>query len=230
MDINAIDINRIVQFFLVYAIPVLFAITLHEVAHGWVARSRGDRTAEMLGRLSLNPIKHIDPVGTIVVPVLMALFSPFLFGWAKPVPVNFRNLKNPKRDMILVAIAGPLANLAMGVVWACVYKLTLAAGLDSSWVGAWLMSMARIGIVINALLAAFNLLPIPPLDGGRVLRALVGESVGQYLDRIEPFGLIILVLLMVSGWLWEVVGPILALVEGQIDFVAGFLIGFVAGL
>jgi len=175
----------------------------------------------MLGRLSLNPIKHIDPVGTILVPIVMALFSPFLFGWAKPVPVAFRNLNNPKRDMIWVAIAGPLANIAMGIAWACVLKLTVATGLDSGLAGAWLISMARIGIVINALLAAFNILPIPPLDGGRVLRGLVSESFGQYLDRIEPFGLIILVLLMVSGWLWVLVGPILALVESLIGFVTG---------
>jgi Zn-dependent protease len=203
------------------AIPILFAVTLHEVAHGWVARSRGDRTAERLGRLSLNPIKHIDPVGTILVPIMMALFSPFLFGWAKPVPVVFRNLKNPKRDMILVAIAGPLANIAMAIVWAFVLKLTVVLGLETGLAGAWLVAMAEIGILINALLAAFNLLPIPPLDGGRVLRGLVNESVGQYLDRIEPFGLIILVLLMVSGWLWVLVGPLLALVEGLIVFVAG---------
>jgi len=215
------DINRLLYWIAVGAIPILFAITLHEVAHGWVARSRGDRTAEMLGRLSLNPIKHIDPVGTIVVPIVMALFSPFLFGWAKPVPVAFRNLNNPKRDMIWVAIAGPAANIAMGVFWACVLKLTMVTGLDSSLAGAWLIAMSRIGIFINALLAAFNLLPIPPLDGGRVLRGVVNESFGQYLDRIEPYGLIILVLLLVSGWLWVLVGPILAFVESLIGFVAG---------
>ncbi len=215
------DINQILQGIAVGAIPILYAVTLHEVAHGWAARRCGDRTAEMLGRLSLNPIKHIDPVGTILVPALLWTFGGVLFGWAKPVPIAFRNLHNPKRDMVIVALAGPLANLAMGICWAAVYKLTLVTGLVTSMAGEWLISMARIGIIINALLAAFNLLPIPPLDGGRVLRGLVGESFGYYLDRIEPFGLIILVVLLMSGWLWVLVGPMLVMVESLIVFVVG---------
>ena len=215
------DIGQLIQAIAVGAIPVLFAVTLHEVAHGWMARRHGDRTAEMLGRLSLNPIKHIDPVGTILVPILMLMFSPFIFGWAKPVPVAFRNLNNPKRDMVLVAIAGPLANIAMGVFWALIFKLTASTGLATSAGGEWLMQMARIGIIINALLAAFNLLPIPPLDGGRVLRGLVSESVGHYLDRIEPFGLIIIVVLLVSGVLQVLVGPVLAVVIGLIQLLVG---------
>ena len=215
------DINQLIYGLAVGAIPVLFAITLHEVAHGWVARSCGDRTAEMLGRLSLNPIKHIDPVGTILVPAILWSFSGVLFGWAKPVPVAYRNLRNPKKDMVLVAIAGPLANLAMGIVWALILKLSFAFELDGSALGQWLISMARIGILINALLAAFNLFPLPPLDGGRVLRGLVSESIGQYLDKIEPFGLIILVLLLVTGLLWVFVGPMLALIEGLIIMVVG---------
>jgi len=215
------DINQILQGIAVGAIPILYAVTLHEVAHGWAARRCGDRTAEMLGRLSLNPIKHIDPVGTILVPALLWTFGGVLFGWAKPVPITFRNLHNPKRDMVIVALAGPLANLAMGICWAAVYKLTLVTGLVTSMAGEWLISMARIGIIINALLAAFNLLPIPPLDGGRVLRGLVGESFGYYLDRIEPFGLIILVVLLMSGWLWVLVGPMLVMVESLIVFVVG---------
>ncbi len=215
------DINQILQGIAVGAIPVLYAVTLHEVAHGWAARLCGDRTAEMLGRLSLNPIKHIDPVGTILVPALLWTFGGVLFGWAKPVPVAFRNLNKPKRDMVIVALAGPLANLAMGVCWAAVYKLTFVTGLVTSNAGEWLISMARIGIIINTLLAAFNLLPIPPLDGGRVLRGLVGESFGYYLDRIEPFGLIILVVLLMSGWLWVLVGPLLGMVESLIFFVVG---------
>jgi Zn-dependent protease len=215
------DIGQLIQAIAVGAIPVLFAVTLHEVAHGWMARRHGDRTAEMLGRLSLNPIKHIDPVGTILVPILMLMFSPFIFGWAKPVPVAFRNLNNPKRDMVLVAIAGPLANIAMGVFWALIFKLTASTGLATSAGGEWLMQMARIGIIINALLAAFNLLPIPPLDGGRVLRGLVSESVGHYLDRLEPFGLIIIVVLLVSGVLQVLVGPVLAVVIGLIQLLVG---------
>jgi Zn-dependent protease len=215
------ELNEIMRGIAVGAIPILFAITLHEVAHGWVASRLGDQTAKMLGRLSLNPIKHIDPVGTILVPGLLYFFGGVLFGWAKPVPVNFGRLNRPKRDMVFVALAGPLANLLMGIMWAMVLKLTLTTDLAGSVMGEWLVSMARIGIFINVLLAAFNLLPIPPLDGGRVLRGLVNESIGRILDRIEPFGLIILVLLLVSGFLWVLVGPILTFVESLIVFVAG---------
>ena len=213
------DINQIMQGLAVGAIPVLFAITLHEVAHGMVARHFGDRTAEMLGRLSLNPLKHVDPVGTIVVPAILFMTGGFLFGWAKPVPVAFGNLRNPKKDMIFVALAGPVANILMGIVWALILKLVFLFGAQEALAGEFLISMCEIGILINALLAAFNLLPIPPLDGGRVLRGLVSESIGYYLDRIEPFGLIILVLLMVSGLLWVLVSPLLALVQALILFV-----------
>lgn len=218
---GGIDINQVLQGIAVGAIPILFAVTLHEVAHGWAASRCGDHTARLLGRLSLNPIKHIDPVGTILVPALLWTFGGVLFGWAKPVPVAFRNLNKPKRDMVIVAIAGPIANIMMGVCWAAVYKLVMVTGLTTSFAGEWLMSMARIGILINTLLAAFNLLPIPPLDGGRVLRGLVNESIGRFLDRIEPFGLIILVVLLMSGWLWVLVGPLLSLVESLIFFVVG---------
>jgi Zn-dependent protease len=216
-----IDLSQLLQGIAVGAIPILFAVTLHEVAHGWMARRHGDRTAEMLGRLSLNPIKHIDPVGTILVPIFLWATVGFIFGWAKPVPVAFRNLNNPKRDMVWVALAGPFANIVMGVFWALIYKLTVMSGLMTSVAGGWLISMAEIGIIINALLAAFNLLPIPPLDGGRVLRGLVSESIGYYLDRIEPFGLIILVFLLWQGWLWVLVAPLLGLVQSLIIFVVG---------
>jgi Zn-dependent protease len=215
------DISQVIRAIAVGAIPVLFAVTLHEVAHGWMARRLGDSTAEKLGRLSLNPIKHIDPVGTIIVPILMLMFSPFIFGWAKPVPVSFGNLNNPKRDMVWVAVAGPLANIAMGIFWALIYKLTVMSGLMTSFAGGWLLSMAEIGIINNALLAAFNLLPIPPLDGGRVLRGLANESIGYYLDRIEPFGLIILVVLLVSGVLQVLVGPMLVMVISLIQLLVG---------
>ena len=213
------DINQVMQGLAVGIIPVLFAITLHEVSHGLAARHFGDRTAEMLGRLSLNPIRHIDPVGTVLVPAILFVTGGVLFGWAKPVPVSFRNLRNPKRDMIFVALAGPLANLGMGIFWALVLKLVYGLGLSGGIAGEFLGSMARIGILINTLLAAFNLLPLPPLDCGRVLRGLVSESIGQYLDRIEPFGLIIIALLLVSGWLWIVVSPLFALVESLIVFI-----------
>jgi Zn-dependent protease len=221
MDINQIDINQIMYGIAVGAIPVLFAVTLHEVAHGWVASLRGDPTAEMLGRLSLNPLKHVDPVGTILVPGLMLLFSPYLFGWAKPVPVSFNRLNHPKSDMIFVALAGPLANLLMAILWVMVLKFTLVSGLKGGVAGDWLYAMAEIGIFINIILGAFNLLPIPPLDGGRVLRGLVPESIGRYLDRIEPFGLIILVVLLVSGFLRVLVGPIFSFMKSLIFFVTG---------
>ena len=151
------DIGRILQGIAVGAIPVLLAITFHEVAHGWAAKLRGDRTAEMMGRLSLNPLKHVDPMGTLLVPALMFTFSGFLFGWAKPVPVAFHKLNHPKRDMIFVAAAGPVANIAMGIIWALILKVTILTGLASSVAGAWLISMSEIGIIINALLAAFNI-------------------------------------------------------------------------
>jgi Zn-dependent protease len=198
------------------AIPVLFAITLHEVAHGWAARQRGDRTAEMLGRLSLNPIRHIDPVGTLVVPLALWLFSGFVFGWAKPVPIGVRNLNNPKRDMIFVAFAGPLANFAMALVWAVLLKLAATGAAEPGPAAEWLIRMANIGIFFNILLGVFNLIPIPPLDGSRMLRGVVSESVGQILDRIEPFGLIIIVLLLWSGLLWVVLEPMYLLVQSLI--------------
>jgi len=211
------DINQVVSALAVGAIPVLFAITLHEVAHGWAARQLGDRTAEILGRLSLNPLKHVDPIGTLVVPLLMFMFSGFLFGWAKPVPVAFRNLRRPKTDMVWVALAGPAANVVMGIGWALVLKLSYTVGPA----GDFLSQMAEIGLLINILLAAFNLLPIPPLDGGRVVRGLVGEGFGNLLDRIEPFGLIIIVLLLVTDVLWFFVQPLIAVVRSLILIVAG---------
>jgi len=216
-----IDISQMMRGLAVGAIPVLLAITLHEVAHGWAAKRRGDRTAEMLGRLSLNPLKHIDPVGTVLVPLILYLTGGILFGWAKPVPVNFGNLRNPKKDMIFVAIAGPGANFIMALAWALLFKLVFLLGLNTGVSGEFLIAMAQIGLLINILLATFNLLPIPPLDGGRVLRGLVSESLGKYLDRIEPFGLIILVLLLFSGLLRVVIMPIFELVQDLVIFLVG---------
>lgn len=199
------QLTNFIQIIAIAAIPILFAITVHEVAHGWMARRFGDRTAEMLGRLTLNPIKHIDPVGTIAVPLLMVWLGGFLFGWAKPVPVSFRNLRNPKRDMVFVALAGPGANLLMAVGWAVLLKLFKEAApvLGKSLV--FFVQMAQIGIFFNLLLMIFNLLPIPPLDGGRVLRGLVPESIGRRLDALEPYGLIIVIGLIVLGLLSPVI-------------------------
>lgn len=200
------DLLPLVQKIAVWALPVLFAITLHEVAHGWAARALGDRTAEMLGRLSLNPLKHVDPVGTVVVPMFMLMLGGFLFGWAKPVPVSMRNLRHPRRDMALVAVAGPLSNLAMALAWGLLARIAIAMNPEEGvWLGVLLM--ARAGIVINLVLMVLNLIPLPPLDGGRVLTGLLPEAQARKLDRIEPYGFVILVALMATG----ILGRIMAL-------------------
>jgi len=199
------QLANFVQIITIAAIPILFAITVHEVAHGWMALQFGDRTAQMLGRLTLNPIKHIDPVGTIAVPLLMVWLGGFLFGWAKPVPVSFRNLRNPKRDMVFVALAGPGANLLMAIGWALLFQLAKALAPMLGGVTFFFLQMAKFGVFFNALLMIFNLLPVPPLDGGRVLRGLVPESVGRQLDALERYGLIIVVGLLVLGLLSPVI-------------------------
>jgi len=207
------DLAQLLQTASVAAIPILFAITLHEVAHGWAARYFGDSTAEMLGRLSLNPIKHVDPFGTIAVPLMTLFFTGFLFGWAKPVPVNFNNLRRPKQDMVWVAIAGPASNIAMALGWAIILKVSIIAGAAPQNALYFFVRMAEIGVFFNVLLAVFNFMPIPPLDGGRVLRGLVSEGFGKLLDRMEPFGLIIVVGLLYVGWLWALLKPLMAIIE-----------------
>ncbi len=190
-----------------WVVPVVLAITLHEAAHGFVARVFGDQTAWMLGRVTLNPLKHIDPIGTILVPgVLFLLKAPFLFGWAKPVPVNFGNLRHPKRDMIWVAGAGPMANFAMAVAWALLMGATSPSG---PWASNGLYVMADAGVSINLALLALNLLPIPPLDGGRIAVGLLPMPAALLLARAEPYGFfVILALIAIPGALWTILGPI----------------------
>ena len=189
----------------VYAIPVLFAITLHEVAHGWTARYFGDHTAELLGRLSLNPLRHIDPIGTVLIPGSLLAFGLPLFGWAKPVPVETGVLRNPRRAMIMVALAGPAANLLMALFWcgvlAAVLQIRRGHTLDN-----WVVLMAQAGITVNAVLALFNMLPIPPLDGGRVLVGVLPARIGAKFERLAPAGVFIVVGLSVLGllnWLFH---------------------------
>jgi len=204
------NIDAIMQGISTWALPVLFAIVLHEVAHGWVADRLGDNTARFMGRLTLNPIKHIDPIGTILIPVLLLVVgSPFLFGYAKPVPINFRKLRNPKRDMIWVALAGPVTNLLLALISTLVLAVTVNMPGSMEWVSQPLALMCQASIIINVVLCIFNLLPLPPLDGGRVAVGLLPGPMAYQLSRLEPFGFLIIILLLVSGVLQSVIGPLI---------------------
>ncbi len=190
------NIDALIQNIALGAIPVLFAITLHEAAHGYVARHFGDMTAYAQGRISLNPLRHIDPIGTILLPLLM-LFSGtgILFGWAKPVPVNFAALRHPKKDMLWVALAGPAANLFMALFWGAMYRVAFM--FPGSYFAEPLLGMADFGVTINAVLMVLNLLPLPPLDGGRIAISLLPHRQAYQLAKVEPYGIIILILLAV---------------------------------
>jgi Zn-dependent protease len=206
------DVNSLVQTVAIYALPVLFAITLHEAAHGYVARHFGDMTAHAQGRISLNPIRHIDPVGTIVVPILILLLTRnlvgggLLFGWAKPVPVNYSALRKPRQHMALVAAAGPLANLIMALIWALILKVSILApgGRFSDPVEL----MCQAGIMVNLIFMFLNLLPILPLDGGRIVASLLPTRAAWRYSKLEPFGLPLLVLLLVTNVLSVLLGPL----------------------
>lgn len=203
------DLN-LIQKFSVWILPALFAITVHEAAHGYAARYFGDDTAARLGRLSLNPLRHIDPLGTLLLPTLTFFLSGFIFGWAKPVPVDARNLRHPRHDMAWVALAGPASNLVMALFWGLM--MALAQGLADKGLGEVavpLALMGQAGVFINLLLMLLNLVPIPPLDGGRILVSLLPPSLGALIARIEPVGLVILILLLVTGVLWAVLSPML---------------------
>lgn len=200
---------------LVYALPVIFAITLHEAAHGFVARRFGDSTAYMLGRVTLNPIKHIDILGTIILPIATAALTPYMFGWAKPVPVNYANLRSPKRDGLWVAFAGPAANMIQVVIWAVIAKILLATVSPTGLVGAFWVSVAEAGILVNVMFALLNLLPILPLDGGRIVASLLPGRASYTYSRTEPYGMFILLALLLTGALgWMLGPPLVATVRG----------------
>lgn len=210
-----------IQTICVYAIPLIFAITLHESAHGWAAGRLGDPTATMLGRVTINPIPHIDPIGTIAVPGVLLLMSALtgggglLFGWAKPVPINPRYFRNPLKAMTITAAAGPLSNLLQMIFWALLLKALAAVGFYDKFV----ISVCAAGISVNLMLMAFNLIPIPPLDGGRIVRGLLPRQAGMAFDKIEPYGFMILLVLMVGGGLSFFVRPFLMFGQWIINLV-----------
>ncbi|MFD2110628.1 site-2 protease family protein [Thiorhodococcus fuscus] len=206
------------QLLAVLAVPVLFAITVHEAAHGWVANRLGDRTAFMLGRVTFNPLRHVDPIGTILVPTVTFLLAGFLFGWAKPVPVNWRNLGHPRRDMALVAVAGPGANLLMALAWGLAIQLGLVLMPFSQWIALPLIYTGASGVLINVFLMVLNLFPLLPLDGGRILNALLPPRIAYYFSRLEPFGLIVLLALLATGLLGAILMPLAVL---AIDLLPG---------
>jgi Zn-dependent protease len=197
-----------------WAVPVVFAITLHEAAHGYVARQFGDQTAYLLGRVTLNPLKHIDPIGTIAVPGFLIAMSVltkaplFIFGWAKPVPVQFANLRNPKRDMFWVAVAGPMANLVMAIGWGFLLRVAAPDGTTSD---AGIAQMADFGVQVNLMLMALNLLPILPLDGGRVAVSLLPHRIASAYARLERYGFVLVIILLVTGILSDLMAPLLRL-------------------
>ncbi|MEZ2721896.1 site-2 protease family protein [Paenalcaligenes hominis] len=204
--------ESLIQTIAVYALPVLFGITLHEAAHGYVARYFGDPTADEAGRISLNPTRHIDPIGTIVVPLFLLISTKLLggagllFGWAKPVPVNWSRLRNPKKDILWVALAGPASNLLMGIVWAIALRMQVSFGMDPSDFWA---RMAIAGVQVNLVLMALNLVPLPPLDGGRIMYSLLPQTYANQYARLEPYGMLILIVLMFTGVLWVILQPFL---------------------
>jgi Zn-dependent protease len=211
-----VDFNNLIQTVLVYALPVIFAITVHEAAHGYVARYFGDNTAQALGRVTLNPIPHIDPIGTIVMPLMLyfATSGAFLFGYAKPVPVNFGALRRPKRDMIWVALAGPASNFIQAILWAVAFVVMRAMDVQETF----FLKMAQAGVLVNLVMWAFNLFPLPPLDGGRILVGLLPMRQAIQVSRVEPYGFFIVLALVLAGVLgnWWL-RPLMGLGYGVID-------------
>lgn len=220
--------DDIIQGIAIYALPVIFAITLHEAAHGYVARHFGDLTAEKAGRISLNPLRHIDPFGTILLPLMMFLASKLvmgnglLFGWAKPVPVNFNQLRQPKKNMLWVAAAGPGANLLMAFFWAAIIKFGISVP-DGTYAKPMIL-MGIAGIEINVVLMVLNLLPLPPLDGGRIAVSLLPNKLAWKFSQIEPYGFVILLVLLVSGVLGVVLWPLITITKQMIVILFGLYV------
>ncbi|MBI3221822.1 MAG: site-2 protease family protein [Nitrosomonadales bacterium] len=213
------QLDHLIQTITLAALPVLFAITLHEAAHGYVARHFGDMTAYQQGRISLNPMRHIDPVGTVLLPLLTLLFGGILFGWAKPVPVNFSALRRPKQDMLWVALAGPASNLFMALGWALLYKM--AWMFPGNYFAEPLLGMAEWGIKINVVLMVLNLLPLPPLDGGRIAVSLLPYRQAYQLSKIEPYGMFILIFLAVTPVLGWVLLPLVQMMYKLLSMLFG---------
>ncbi len=212
-----------IQLIAVSIIPVLFAITLHEVAHGWMAYRLGDPTAKMLGRLTINPLKHIDPFGTVLLPLIFIMTMGFAFGYARPVPVTERNLRNPRRDMAWVAVAGPASNLLMAVIWMLIGSLGFAL-LNAGWDGArFLIYSGAIGGLINTLLMVLNLIPIPPLDGSRVVSSLLPGPLAWKFSRLEPYGMFIVIALFLTGIWSKVFMPLVVAIYTLLASVVGFV-------
>lgn len=212
---------NVIQTIAVIALPLLFAITVHEAAHGWMAARCGDDTATVLGRVTLNPIPHIDPFGTILLPLGLYITTGFVIGWAKPVPVNFARLRNPRKDMALVALAGPGSNILMMLAWAALLKVVSFTGGTIAWAVVPLSYMAMAGILINAILATLNMLPILPLDGGRIVASLLPADLSEAFSRLEPYGMIVLIVLLVAG----VLGPVLMTGVSLLQYISFTIFG-----
>ena len=210
-----------IQKIAIWILPVLLAVSLHEAAHAWMANKKGDSTAKSLGRLTFNPFKHIDPIGTIVVPAVMIFATGFAFGWAKPVPINVRNLRNPKKDMMWVALAGPMSNFIMAFLWAVFLNLSVFFIDSRSTISLFFLLMPIAGITINVILGVLNLLPIPPLDGGRIMAGLLPTSLAVIYNKIEPYGFFIIIALMLSGFLSTLIFPAISFILMTLATISG---------
>jgi len=199
-----------IQKITIWVLPVLLAVSLHEAAHAWMADKKGDPTSRLMGRLTFNPLKHIDPIGTILVPTLMIVFTGFAFGWAKPVPVDARNLKDPKKDMMWVAMAGPASNFIMAVLWAIFLNISVMFVDSRSTMSLFFLLMPVAGITINVILGVLNLLPIPPLDGGRIMAGMLSPRASLQYSKIEPYGFFIIIAMMLTGLLSYIIFPVIA--------------------